>query len=854
MPRSDLLVFVGLLSLSGCAEPAAPGPSEPSPDVADPGWLATVEARLRDGQHAFRSDGQALLGDVPERRLSARFDANGAVLTSGADSIGVRLHGFGAADIEPVSPTLGDCVPGMFEPSGACVRGLEYSRDGLTEWWHSTPEGFEQGWTVAHAPEWVDSLREQAGLSLDLGVEGATVLLAGQELWLHGEFGEVVEVSNLAAWDATGEPLDAWFEPSEDGFRIRIDDDGAVYPIEIDPLYTTADWSVSGSTGVSPLASSVAGAGDVNGDGYDDVVLGASGYNSSTGRVLVYHGSSSGISTTASTTLDGSAASELFGRGLAGAGDVNGDGYDDVIVGADGYSSSTGRAYIYPGSSSGISTTALTTLTGASSSYYFGYSVDAAGDVNNDGYDDVIVGAYGYSSSTGQVYIYHGSSSGPSTSATTTITGGGTFYSFGASVSRAGDVNNDGYDDVIVGAFNYSASTGRAYVYLGGFSGVVNFASTTLTGEASTDYFGYSVNEAGDVNRDGYDDVIVGAYGNGSYGRAYVYHGAGSGVSSSATARLNGSSFNFAKVVTGAGDVTGDGYDDVIVGCDGASTSTGAAYLYAGSGSGTSTSSLMTLTGEGTLNYFGSAIGPLGDVNADGYDDVVIGAYGYGSSSGRAYVYHGSALGLGPTATATVSGGSEEKLGYSVSDAGDVNNDGFGDVVVGAPGYGNSTGEALIYHGSEAGLSATANTTLTGAATSDYFGHSVSRAGDVNGDGFDDVVIGAYGYSSSDTGAIYVYHGSSSGLSTTASIAVSGATSSSYLGQSVSDAGDVNNDGNDDVIVGAPGYSSSAGRVYVLLGTSSGITSSASTTISSGTSFNYLGGSVSGAGDVNNDG
>ena len=139
---------------------------------------------------------------------------------------------------------------------------------------------------------------------------------------------------------------------------------------------------------------------------------------------------------------------------MATAGDVNGDGYADVVVGARGYSSSTGRAYVYLGGPGGLATTAATTLTGEATSDYFGCSVATAGDVNGDGYADVVVGARGYSGQhrAGVRVSGWGGASGLATTAATTLTGEAANDFFGSSVATAGDVNGDGYADVVVGA------------------------------------------------------------------------------------------------------------------------------------------------------------------------------------------------------------------------------------------------------------------------------------------------------------------------------------------------------------------------------------------------------------------
>ncbi len=392
-------------------------------------------------------------------------------------------------------------------------------------------------------------------------------------------------VAGLVAWDAEGTPVAARFAPIDDGFRVVVSDADAVYPIEIDPVYTSASTTMTGTAIKDNFGYSVSGAGDVNADGYDDVIIGSVNEDSYSGHAYVYLGSSSGVASTATTTLAGVATGDYFGVSVSGAGDVNADGYDDVIVGAHGYRGFTGGASVYLGSSAGVSSTATTALTGGANDDYFGMSVSGAGDVDADGYDDVIVGAEGYRSRTGQAYVYAGSSTGVSSTASVTLTGADVADSFGWSVSGAGDVNADGYDDVIVGAQGYRSRTGRAYVHAGSSAGVSSTASTTLTGEATGDAFGLSVSGAGDVDADGYGDVIVGAALYDSYtGRAYVYAGSSAGVSSTGVTTLTGGAIGnfFGSSVSGAGEVNGDGTDDVIVGAFAYSNQIGQAFVYEG--------------------------------------------------------------------------------------------------------------------------------------------------------------------------------------------------------------------------------------------------------------------------------
>jgi len=396
-----------------------------------------------------------------------------------------------------------------------------------------------------------------------------------------------------------------------------------------------------------------------------------------------------------SLLMTGEATGDNMGNSVSSAGDVNGDGYSDVIVGAPGYSSSKGRAYIFYGGEL-MDNISDVTMTGLSNNNFFGNSVSSAGDVNGDGYSEVIVGAYGYSSMTGRAYIFYGGSS-MNNVADVTMTGQ-TSNHFGWSVSTSGDVNGDGYSDVIVGAFG-SSVTGRAYIYYGG-TNMNNVADVTMTGQTSDTYFGWSVSTAGDVNGDGKQDVIVGAFGySSSKGRAYIFYG--------------GSSM--------------DNIADV------------------------------TMTGEAMGNDFGNSVSTAGDVNGDGYSDVIVGAYSYyyQVEKGRAYIYYGG-TNMNNVADVIMTGeATNDKLGRSVSTAGDVNGDSYSDVIIGAFGYNSITGRAYIFYGGSS-MDNIADVTMTGETTDNYFGFSVSSAGDVNGDGKPDVIVGAFGYNF-QKGRAYLY-------------------------------------------------------------------------------------------------
>ena len=776
---------------------------------------------------------------------------------------------------------------------------LELAR-GLNNQWHSIGEAGDDyfGYAVASAGDvngdGYDDIVVGAYQNDDGGSDAGKAYVY---------LGSASGLSATAPWIVTGEAGDDYFgyavasagDVNGDGYDDVIvgahgNNDGGndigkayVYLGSASGLSATASWTATGEVAYDYFGSFVASAGDVNDDGYDDAIVSAHGSND-IGKAYVYLGSASGLRTTASWTATGEAAYDYFGKSVASAGDVNGDGYDDVIVGAYGNNNGgndIGKAYVYLGSTSGLRTTASWTATGEAAGDYFGKSAASTGDVNGDGYDDVIVGAHSNDiggSNAGKAYVYLGSASGLSTTVSWTATGEAAVDHFGSSVASAGDVNGDGYDDIIVGAYHNNdggVGAGKAYVYLGTASGLSTTAQWTVAGDAARDYFGKSVASAGDVNGDGYDDVIVGAHSNdgggSDAGKAYTYQNLDLWTLEVAKWTVEGEVAGdyFGSTVASAGDVNGDGYDDVIVGAyynDNGGDDAGKAYVYLGSASGLSTTASWTETGGATGDYFGSTVSSAGDVNGDGYDDAIVGAYGNnngGNDIGKAYVYLGSAAGLSMTASWTMAGeAAGDYLGSSVASAGDVNDDGYDDVIVGAPNNndgGNDAGKAYLYLGSAAGLSTSASWTATGAMVVDYFGSSVASAGDVNGDGYDDVIIGAH-YNDDgggSAGKAYVYLGSASGLSTTALWTATGEAAYDYFGASVASTGDVNGDGYDDVIVGAhynDDGGNNAGKAYVYLGSAAGLSTTALWTVAGEAAGDYLGSSVASSGDVDDDG
>ncbi|MEZ5926133.1 MAG: FG-GAP-like repeat-containing protein [Hyphomicrobiaceae bacterium] len=327
--------------------------------------------------------------------------------------------------------------------------------------------------------------------------------------------------------------------------------------IDVADLDGSNGFQISGVSVNDEAGTSVASIGDVNGDGIDDLLIGAKGGRpnlavGSTGAAYVVYGTTAGFAANVALSgLDGTngyvLAGELFneqaGISVSGAGDINGDGLNDFIIGAQNKSSGTGAAYVVFGTDqpvgaqlalSGLDGTNGFQLIGAGSGTHLGWAVGSAGDVNGDGFDDIVVGApyTGSPANSGSAFVVFGKASGFSADFDVAsldgtngfrVTGAPASARMGSSVAAAGDINGDGLDDIIVGAWNGGSGNnfpGRAYVIFGQTSGLgATFSVGSLNGNngfeidgsASGDRAGLSVSAAGDINSDGFDDLIVGA-------------------------------------------------------------------------------------------------------------------------------------------------------------------------------------------------------------------------------------------------------------------------------------------------------------------------------------------------------
>jgi hypothetical protein len=648
-----------LIACAGLA--ASPGSGSGSSPT---GTLADVLRDVRDTEYHFsqRSDG---LFTAPNRAHGLR-----SVVTRSGLVIEPRVSVPDAAwdvrfDLARVS--RGDAG---FRPSGHLRRGsdparVEISGGGVSQWFVNERRGLEQGFTLDSKP-----FADRSGpLVLELTVGGRATAEpspeAGAVLFRAPGGLPVLEYAGLHAYDAARRPVPATLELAGDRVRLVVNDAEATYPLVVDPTFSSPAWSAESDQTQANFGFALA-MGDINCDGRSDVIVGADKFDAGEedeGRVFVYTGTPFGLNTAPAWTAEGNRSLAVFGTRVA-AGDFNGDGCDDLAISAPSYDDSVqifeGWVFVFYGSGSGLGlngSPANADWVGQGNQVGGGFGTGLApADVNGDGYDDLVIGADEHTNpadpqeSEGMAYVFHGAaapiglgSNGEPANADWITDSDVVEADYGVMVANAGDVNHDFCDDVLIGApdvnTNFDAE-GRVYLYLGIPSvGLSTTPIWTLNGESNGAQLGQAVAGAGDVNSDGFADVLLGA-----------------------------PDFSSGQLFEGR------------------------ALLFHGNSTGQlgSVPAWSTEGGQGSSNY-GAALAGAGDVNNDGYDDVIVGGSEWDNGEldeGAAFLYYGSTAGLSVTPAKTFELHQEgAHLGIAVAGGGDVQNDSHDDVVIGADEY-----------------------------------------------------------------------------------------------------------------------------------------------------------------------
>ncbi|PLX39346.1 MAG: hypothetical protein C0606_02125 [Hyphomicrobiales bacterium] len=713
-------------------------------------------------------------------------------------------------------------------------------------------------------------------------------------------------------------------------------------------------YSVYGDDIGDRFGYTIANMGDLDGDGRDDLAIGApydDNNASSSGRISLVSGATGEVI----NTIDGSDARDAYGKVIANAGDVDGDGRADLIIGVpysnDNWSGS-GQAFVVSSATGEV----LYTFNGEDPYDHFGWAVAGAGDVNGDGFADLIVGApwdddgekggsarlitsiSGSSVDADVVYAQGGRAVVLDADATVSDAeldalnnGDGDYSGARLTLAREGGANADddfSFDTSGLPLFivngNVLEVDGNAVATISEADGTLQIDFTSTNGsiptsaivadvmqrisyENASDESLVSIEISWTFNDDGAsgasvtgsttvhldqapnaeDDQFSIAQNGSVNGNLFVDNGAGAdldadGEALTVTAVKGGSASHLVLPSGALLTVEADGtfaydangaFDALSEGQTGTDSFT---YTVSDETGGTDTATVTisvagtndaptfdsfqgfaetaVINGEIGGEGLGISVASAGDVDGDGYADLVIGAASdeYGNNSGSARVVSG---GSGETLYTFYGGGEWERLGISVAGAGDVNGDGYADIIIGIPGddtNGEDTGAAQVISG------ATGETLFTVHEYGYYpeFGSAVAGAGDVDGDGYDDVIVGAYSadYTGDESGMAKVFSGATGEILYTfyGYEAWDDSYSGSHLGYSVAGAGDVDADGHADLIIGAPWYSDrwyNAGLVQVI----SGATGDAIYELS-GDAYDGIGQSVAELGDVNGDG
>ncbi len=593
-PGGSVVRLLSTLFVLGACAPdvnVSPKPLEQAPRARAP--------FLRMGTGVFRALEGNLLLDL---------DAGGAHLRRSGQSATVDFSGWGRPGaIRPVTRSTPTCG----EP---CER-LEFHHEGVVEWWVRQGPQVQQGWELSERPGGGEPLILRLSLDREAIVTPQRVDVGAWTL------------TGLAAWDALGQPLPAWFEPAREGVHLRVDDTGATWPITVDPLYGSArqtELSVGNSV---RFGIAVAGGHDLNGDGYTDLVIGDDladalphdGVAGTHGLAHVFFGRAGGPLPTPTATLAGSTSAFGGFASCLTVANVNGDPWPDVVVVEPSGGDAANRVRVFHGGPGG---TFDTTSDGGATTTYTGGCQVVSLNANGDVYEDVAV------STGGDIRVYHGSATGLVEPPALELTGEGVLAVF--------DHDGDGFDALLLSEVDGGGGAeGLVLFHDGSASGLEATPSFTLSRPGTSD-FGSALGSAGDTNGDGHDDLVVSDI---TGNAAWVFYGTGSGLdTTSPTELVPTEDFgSWGGVVGTAGDVDNDGYDDVRI--SSSDLAPLRLVIHHGSAAGVS----PTAAPRETLPVCRYTASTAGDLDGDNLDDVICGDY----NSNRAWIYYGCADGDG---------------------------------------------------------------------------------------------------------------------------------------------------------------------------------------------------------------
>lgn len=439
----------------------------------------------------------------------------------------------------------------------------------------------------------------------------------------------------------------------------------------------------------------------------------------------------------ADVILTGEADGDGFGHRVFSIGDADGDGIDDIFVAArfnDAGGKDAGRCYLYSGADFKL----IGMFTGEGAGDELGHRTAIVGDVNGDDHADIAIGAYvndGNGIDAGRVYVY----SGADRSLLFKWTGEAEGDEFGFGLEPAGDMDGDGNPEILVsGWLNDDAgiNAGKIYVY----NGDDGDEHIVLSGEREGDSYGHRLASVGDVNDDQRDDFVVGAYRNDEFGndagKAYLIDGDDGDVIFEWAGERAGAGLG--KRVAAAGDVNNDGTPDILVASFEDDRRPGQVLVF----SGDDGSILHRIVGQHAGDEFGTRMRSAGDIDQDDHDDILIGApknMFNGENSGRAYLISGR---TGDLIYGWEGDSADDRFGRTILNPGDLNGDGWDDIVIGASGHDlNGVDSGCLYLFS--GRTGARMAMYYGDDPFDEFAHTVRPAGDLNGDGLPDLCVGA---------------------------------------------------------------------------------------------------------------